>query len=55
MGEIRIVGPGKTRGYPSFKTMILLSLCHGGESRDILNVYSDRTCKKIDNCFFNTQ
>ena len=28
---------------------------HGGESCDILNIYSDRTCKKIDHYFFNTQ
>ena len=28
---------------------------HDGESSDILKVYSDRTYKKIDHYFFNTQ
>ena len=28
---------------------------HGGESRDILYLYSDRTGKKIPHYFYNTQ
>ena len=32
-----------------------LKLYHGVELRDILNVYLDRTYKKIDHYFFNTQ
>ena len=32
-----------------------LKLYHGGELRDILNVYLDRTYKKIDHYFFNTE
>ena len=27
---------------------------HGGESSDILYLYSDRTGRKIDHCFLNT-
>ena len=31
------------------------TIFHGGGSRDILFVYSDRTGKKIDHYFLNTQ
>ena len=41
--------------YISRKASKKKVLIHGGESRDILNVYSDKTCKKIDHYFFNTQ
>ena len=32
-----------------------ISLFHGGESHDILYLYSDRTGKNIRQYFFNTQ
>ena len=33
----------------------LFEFIHGGESRDILHLYSDRTGTNIRNYFFNTQ
>ena len=38
-----------------FVLELLRSSYHGGESRDILHLYSDETGKNIRHCFFNIQ
>ena len=41
--------------YPEGVQPIKGNNCHGGESRDILHIYSDRTGKHIRHYFFNAE
>ena len=40
---------------PLFNCNKIVKLVHGGESRDILHIYSDRTGKHIRHYFFNAE